>query len=114
MMGGSTMGIGFALKKLTDKEIKVVIYDKDKHSIPNLIAKLAMKKPGVTFAGYIIEHPITSYPELVIVTDGSKNPVDVLEEVVAEAKSMATEFLEVFNKVLSNEPQERGKTASNR
>lgn len=108
------MGVGFALKKLTDREIRIIIYDRDKHSIPNLIAKLAMKKPGVTFAGYIIEHPITSYPELIIVTDGSRNPIDVLEEVVVEAKNIAIEFLEVFSKVLSNEPQERSKTTSNR
>lgn len=105
------MGIKFALKKYTDKEIRVIIYDQDKHSIPNLITKLAAKKPGVTFAGYIIEHPMVSYPELVIVTDGTRNPLDVLSEVIAEAKSIALEFLRVFDKVLVNEPKERGKTS---
>jgi DNA-directed RNA polymerase subunit L len=101
------MGISFTLKKLTDKEIRVVIQDQDKHSIPNLIAKLAVKKPGVTFAGYIIEHPLVSYPELVIQTDGTRNPLDVLKEVVEEAKSIAQEFLDSFNKALANEHKER-------
>jgi len=101
------MGISFTLKKLTDKEIRVVIQDQDKHSIPNLIAKLAVKKPGVTFAGYIIEHPLVSYPELVIQTDGTRNPLDVLKEVVEEAKSITQEFLDSFNKALANEHKER-------
>ncbi|MEM4789002.1 MAG: DNA-directed RNA polymerase subunit L [Ignisphaera sp.] len=102
------MGISFTLKKLTDREIRVIIQDQDKHSIPNLLAKLASKKPGVTFAGYIIQHPMVSYPELVIVTDGSRNPLEVLREVIAEAKNIAQEFLEILDKVLSNEHKKRG------
>ena len=99
--------VKFVLKKLTDREIRIVIEDQDKHSLPNLIAKLAMKKPGVTFAGYMIEHPMVSYPEVVIVTDGTRSPVDVLREVVAEAKTLALEFLQAFEKALSNAPKER-------
>ncbi|MCC6016483.1 MAG: DNA-directed RNA polymerase subunit L [Desulfurococcaceae archaeon] len=101
------MGINFVLKKLTDREIRIEIQDKDKHSLPNLIAKLAIKKPGVTFAGYIIEHPMVSYPVLVIMTNGSRNPLDVLKEVIEEAKIIAQEFLESFNKALTNEYKER-------
>lgn len=101
------MGINFTLKKLTDREIRVVIQDQDKHSIPNLLAKLASKKQGVTFAGYVIQHPMVSYPELVIVTDGSRNPLDVLREVIVEAKNIAQEFLEAFDKVLADEHKER-------
>lgn len=101
------MGITFTLKKLTDKEIRVIIQDQDKHSLPNLISKLAAKKPNVTFAGYIIEHPLISYPELVIITDGSCNPLDILKEVVEEAKNIAQEFLKAFDKALTNEHKER-------
>lgn len=100
------MGITFTLKKLTDKEIRVVIQDQDKHSLPNLIAKLAAKKPGVTFAGYIIEHPLTSYPELVILTDGSCSPIKVLKEVIEEAKKLAQIFLVEFDKALMDEHKE--------
>lgn len=107
------MGIKFVLKKYTDKEIRIVIQDQDKHSIPNLIAKHAAKKPYVTFAGYTIEHPLVSYPELIIVTDGTKNPLDVLKEVISEIKSLATEFLDAFDKALKHELKERIKTTSN-
>uniref|UniRef100_A0A7C2VBD8 DNA-directed RNA polymerase subunit Rpo11 n=1 Tax=Ignisphaera aggregans TaxID=334771 RepID=A0A7C2VBD8_9CREN len=95
------MGISFTLKKLSDREIRIVINDQDKHSLPNLLAKLALKKPGVTFAGYIIEHPVVTYPELVIMTDGSRSPLEVLKEVLKEVKTMAQEFVEELDKALT-------------
>lgn len=101
------MAIKFILKKYTDREIRVIVQDQDKHSIPNLITKLATRKPGVTFAGYILEHPIVSYPEIVIVTDGSKDPLDILREVISDAKNIAIEFLEVFDKALLYASKER-------
>lgn len=103
----SAMAVNFILKKYTEKEIRIVIQDQDKYTLPNLLTKLALRKPGVTFAGYIIEHPMVSYPEVVIVTDGTKNPMEILEEVIAEAKAIANEFLEMLDMVLKNATKER-------
>lgn len=108
------MVVKFELKKLTDREIRIVIYDQDKHSLPNLIAKLAAKKQGVTFAGYIIEHPMISYPEVVILTDGSKNPVEVLKEVVLEARGLAYEFLDLLNRAIGDGSKKGDKDTGNR
>jgi len=96
------MSIRIELKKLTDKELRFVIYDEDKHSLPNLITKLALKKPGVTFSAYIIEHPLVSYPEVVILTDGSRSPVEVLEEVVNEIRTLVEQFSIKFEEALKN------------
>ncbi len=94
------MPLEVELKKYTDKELRFIINDPDKHSLPNLIARLALQKPGVVYAAYIIDHPLVSPPEVVIVTDGSRDPLDVLVEVLEEAKAIAKEFLDRFNEVI--------------
>ena len=101
------MSINLELKKLTDRELRIVIYDEDKHSLPNLISKLALKKPGVVYAAYIIDHPMVSYPEIVIVTDGTRNPLDVFEEVVNEIQKLIDEFSLKFEEALKNAVKKR-------
>jgi len=101
------LGINLELKKVTDKELRFIIYDEDRHSLPNLLAKLALRKAGVVYAAYILEHPMVSYPEVVIRTDGSIHPLKVLSEVVEEAKKLVEEFLEKFNEALSSASKER-------
>ena len=96
------MPIEVELKKYSDKELRFVIHDPDKHSLPNMIARLALKKKGVVYAAYMIEHPMVSSPEVVIVTDGSRDPLDVLIEVIEEAKNIAQTFLKHFDEALSN------------
>jgi DNA-directed RNA polymerase subunit L len=96
------MVVSVELKKLTDREIRFVIYDEDRHSLPNLVTKLALKKPGVVYSAYILEHPMISYPEVVILTDGSRNPLEVLEEVVDEARKLVEDFLVKFEEALNN------------
>ncbi len=95
------MPLEVELKRYTDRELRFVINDPDKHSLPNLIARLALQKPGVVYAAYIIDHPLVSPPEVVIVTDGSKDPLDILIEVLEEAKALAKEFLDHFSEVIS-------------
>ncbi len=95
------MPLEVELKKYTDRELRFIINDPDKHSLPNLIARLALQKPGVVYAAYIIDHPLVSPPEVVIVTDGNRDPLDVLIEVLEEAKAIAREFLDRFNEVIS-------------
>ncbi len=105
------MPVDIELKKCSDKELRFYVKDPDKHSIPNLIAKLALRKPGVVYAAYIIDHPLVSDPEVVILTDGSRHPLDVLEEVLREVREMANRFLEEFEKALS-EYEAREKSSS--
>lgn len=100
------MVINIELKKATKTELRFILYDEDKHSLPNLITKLALKKPGVVYAAYIIQHPMVSYPEIVILTDGSKTPLEVLKEVIEEAKTLTKEFLAKLDEALSNAHKE--------
>ncbi|RLG88563.1 MAG: DNA-directed RNA polymerase subunit L [Thermoprotei archaeon] len=81
------------IKKLTDRELIFIYRDKDKHTIPNLISKLALKKPYVKYSAYVIDHPLVSDPEIIIITDGSKKPVEVLEEILNEARSALKDLL---------------------
>lgn len=108
------MGVSVELKKLSDREIRFIIYDEDKHSLPNLITKLALKKPGVVYSAYILEHPIVSYPEVVILTDGSANPLEVLISTIEEAKAYVEEFLKKFDEAIVGASKEREQNSSNK
>jgi len=88
------------LKKYTKNEIRFVIYDEDKHSLPNLIAKLAMREPGVKYAAYIIDHPLVSPPEVVILTDGNVDALEVLMKVLNKAKNLSEKLRTEIEKVL--------------
>jgi len=88
------------IKKLTDKELIIVYRDKDKHTIPNLISKLALRKPYIKYAAYIIDHPLVSDPEIVIITDGTKKPLEALEEILLEARAKLSELLNIVENYL--------------
>jgi len=104
------MPVDVELKKYDGKELRFYVKDPDKHSIPNLIAKLALRKPGVIYAAYIIDHPLVSDPEVVILTDGSRDPLDVLREVLEEARVLAKRFLEMLDEEVRR--YEAGKQSS--
>ena len=80
------------LKKYSATELRFVIHDEDKHSLPNLIAKLAIREPGVKYAAYIIDHPLVSPPEVVILTEKGVDPLDVLIRVLEKAKRISEEL----------------------
>ncbi|MCS7110762.1 MAG: DNA-directed RNA polymerase subunit L [Ignisphaera sp.] len=101
------MGINVELKKISDRELRFIIYDEDKHSLPNLITKLALKKPGVVYSAYILEHPIVSYPEVVIRTDGSVNPLEVLVSTIEEARVFVEEFLKKLDEAIASASEKR-------
>ena len=71
------------LIKLDDRKLEVELEGED-HTMANLIAKYAVRKPYVLYAAYNIPHPLISNPKVVIVTDGSRKPLDVLKEVLEE------------------------------
>ncbi|MDT7889484.1 MAG: RpoL/Rpb11 RNA polymerase subunit family protein [Desulfurococcales archaeon] len=76
------------IEKKNDREL-IFTLTGDQHGIPNLISKLAIKKPYISYASYIVDHPLTSLPKVVIVTDGTKDPLDALLEILEEAKQYA-------------------------
>lgn len=87
------------IEKKSEREL-IFTLTGDQHGIPNLISKLAIKKPYVSYAAYIVEHPQTSQPRVVIITDGTKDPVDVLIEVLTEARSYAQSLKNTLEKIL--------------
>ena len=72
------------------------------HTIANLIAKYAIKKPGVVYSSYIISHPLISNPVIVLSTDGSRDPLDVIEEVLRDIIRDANEFQQAFEEALKS------------
>ncbi|BES80704.1 DNA-directed RNA polymerase subunit L [Pyrodictium abyssi] len=78
-------------------EMKLVGED---HTIANLIAKYAIRKPGVVYSSYIISHPLIGNPVIVLSTDGSRDPLDVIEEVLRDIIKDASEFQQAFEEAL--------------
>lgn len=70
------------------------------HTIANLIAKYAIRKPGVVYSSYIISHPLIGNPVIVLSTDGSRDPLDVIEEVLRDIIKDASEFQRAFEEAL--------------
>ncbi|MEM1982923.1 MAG: DNA-directed RNA polymerase subunit L [Sulfolobales archaeon] len=71
------------------------------HTMGNLISKYALNHPNVQIAAYSIDHPLTESPKIVIVTDGSKKPLDVLKEVIKEVSDVAEKMLKFSEDVIS-------------
>ncbi len=71
------------------------------HTLANLIAKYAIRKKGVIYSSYVIPHPLVGNPIIILSTDGSRDPLDVLEEVLKEIISDAKEFIKLLDKAWS-------------
>ncbi len=87
-------------EKISDRELIFYLEGGDQHTIPNLIAKMALRKPHVTYSAYIIEHPLVSNPKIIIMTDGQVKALDVLIEVLREAREKAVVIKEILAKIL--------------
>lgn len=72
------------VRKLTNKEVVLKIHGED-HTLGNLVAKLALRHPNVTMAAYQVEHPLEGSPVIRIVTDGNRDALEVLKDVLKEA-----------------------------
>ena len=70
------------------------------HTIANLIAKYAIRKPGVVYSSYVIPHPLIGNPVVIVSTDGSRDPLDVVEEVLREIIEDAKRFEEAVREAL--------------
>ena len=73
--------------------IELKLHGED-HTMANLIVKLAIRKPHVTYAAYRIDHPLVGEPVLIIATDGQVDPLDVLVDVLRDIWSLSGMFLE--------------------
>lgn len=104
---------------LTRSKLKLLKREKDSieielegedHTIANLIAKYAIHKKGVVYSSYIVSHPLIGNPVVVLSTDGSRDPLEVLEEVLNDIINDAREFREKLQEVISNNVrcEERG------
>ncbi len=71
------------------------------HTMANLIVKLAIRKPHVTYAAYRIDHPLVSDPVVIIATDGSVKPIEVLKEVLEDIVRLVDEFKEKLNAAIA-------------
>jgi len=83
------------LLKRSNNSIELELIGED-HTIANLIAKYAIKKPYVVYSSYIISHPLVGNPVIVLTTDGSRDPLDVVEETLHEIARDARELEKAF------------------
>ena len=87
--------------KRSEKSVEIELVGED-HTIANLVAKYAIKKPYVVYSSYIISHPLIGNPVIVLTTDGSRDPLDVVEEtlreIITDAKKLEEAFAEAFEK----------------
>ena len=90
------------IKKVDEKAIEIELEGED-HSMANLIAKYALKKPHTKFAAYNVPHPLIANPIVQIVTDGTIHPLDLLEQVLKEILADIEEFKESVEKAFSEE-----------
>ena len=89
------------LLKRSGNTVEIELPGED-HTIANLIAKYAIRKPYVIYSSYIISHPLIGNPVIVLTTDGSKDPLEVVEEtlreIIDDAKKLEQAFNEAFDK----------------
>ncbi len=72
------------------------------HSLPNLIVKLALKRPEVDYAAYNIPHPLVGSPRIVVrVREG--DPLEVVKSVVEEIISLSSTLRERIEEALKGE-----------
>ncbi|KAK0529106.1 DNA-directed RNA polymerase II core subunit [Tilletia horrida] len=57
-----------------------VIFNKEDHTLGNLVRHAVLKQPSVLFAGYKVPHPLEPRTLVRIQTDGSKTPIQALRD----------------------------------
>lgn len=72
------------------------------HTFANLLVETLHRNEHVTFAAYVIEHPITmaKKPRFKVRTDGKVTPEEALEKAAQEIFDTAKTFLEKWNEVI--------------
>jgi len=90
------------VRKHDGRELILKVYG-ETHTLGNLLAKSALRHPNVRMAAYSIEHPLEEAFVLRLVTDGTRDPVDVLKEVISGLVRLSDELLERLSEALGVE-----------
>ncbi|KAF2141826.1 uncharacterized protein K452DRAFT_228331 [Aplosporella prunicola CBS 121167] len=77
----------------------IFTFNKEDHTIGNLLSKRLHKYPTVKFAGYQIPHPLFATFDLRVSTDGSVSP----KEAIVQACRDVVQDLEVFSREFTKE-----------
>lgn len=80
----------------TDRELVLEIYGED-HTLGNLLAKEALKHPGVEYAAYRIPHPLRNYFEFTLIVKPGADLGRVLKEIVGNARSQLEELKQLIS-----------------
>ncbi|EKD14101.1 uncharacterized protein L3040_007898 [Drepanopeziza brunnea f. sp. 'multigermtubi'] len=78
----------------------VFTFNKEDHTLANILRAHLVKDPHVLFAGYKIPHPLFAKFELRVQTDGTVSPKEALvkccKELVAEMETLSREFTKEY------------------
>ena len=89
-------------------EIKVIEESKKKlvfelagegHSFCGALKKELWRNKSTVAAGYTIKHPLVGIPRMVVETDGTKSPAEVLKDAAKALKKRTDSFGKEFTKV---------------
>jgi DNA-directed RNA polymerase subunit L len=87
--------------KKTENELKIEI-EGEGHTFCNVVQKALLNKEKIDFAGYNVQHPLTSNPIIYLRTKGRTKPEVMLQEAVEEVQKDTEEFRTAFDKALKN------------
>jgi DNA-directed RNA polymerase subunit L len=96
------VGLRLEVRKRSERELILKVYG-ETHTLGNLLAKSALRHPNVRMAAYSVEHPLEEAFVLRLVTDGTRDPVNVLKEVVSDLIRLSDELLDRLREALGVE-----------
>ncbi len=70
------------------------------HSFCNALKKELWKDKHIVSAGYTIKHPLVGIPRMIVETDGSKSPEDILKDASKALMKKTDEFKKEFIKTV--------------
>lgn len=88
------------VEKLDDRKLTIKLIGED-HTIGNLISKYALNHPNVQIASYSIDHPLTEHPKIILITDGSKKPLEVFKDVISDVLNTVEKLLKISEGMMS-------------
>ncbi len=89
------------VEKLSDRELTIKLIGED-HTMGNLISKYVLNHPNVQIAAYSIDHPLTEHPKVMLVTDNSIKPLEVLKEVINEVINTVEKLIKVSEDLMND------------
>ncbi|MGC8953520.1 DNA-directed RNA polymerase subunit L [Desulfurococcus amylolyticus] len=75
----------------SERELVLEIYDED-HTLGNLLAKEAIRHPGVEYAAYRVPHPLKNMFEFTIIVKPGYTVESILRDIVNGLKNSLAEL----------------------